>query len=51
MRDFFEGFVIHEPLIKHQHGCLNIYVYQSEYAQFLKKLNAILKKLNRPLIF
>lgn len=25
--------------------------YQGEYAQFLKKLNAILKKLNRRLIF
>ena len=48
MRDFFEGFVIHEPLIKNQHGCLNIYVVSRWVRAIFKKLTVVLKKAAAP---
>jgi len=51
MRDFFEGFVIHEPLIKHQHGCLNIYVVSRWVRALFKKTQCHIKKIKSPLDF
>lgn len=50
MRDFFEGFVIHEPLIKHQHGCLNIYVV-SRWVRALLKNWLLVKKAAQSLLY
>ena len=50
MRDFFDDFVIHEPLIKHQHCCLNIYVV-SRWIRAILKNWLLVKKAAQSLLY